>query len=92
MIRRDEHTFRFTAEEVHDLLNAELRRLHPELPVTETAMASICDQVDIGDGDGRFLAVDIYVDDVEPIEATTPTVSEEELADLHESLNEVIES
>lgn len=56
-------SIRFTAIEVHDILNAEVARRHPELAGRQTEMCSICTDAEPGDvADGRFIGVDIELD------------------------------
>lgn len=56
-------TIRFTAEEIHDMLNAEVARRHPELQGRLSEMGAVCTDATPDDvADGRFIGIDIDVD------------------------------
>ncbi len=58
---------RFTSEEVHDLLNAELRKRHPEWVGCQTEIASIVT------GDDEFIGIDVFLDGVDgPLRQVLP--------------------
>lgn len=64
MSRIDERTFRFTATEVHDLLNAAVCAAHPDLPAVDTEMSVMCTAEGGPDGDGEFQGAEICLDEV----------------------------